>query len=423
MSRVLAMVRKDLLRRIRAPLGIGIVLAFPVVFSGLLALAFGGGTPTLPEVQLLVEDRDDSFLSGMLLQAFASEQLDELFELRQIDSGGAALMDQGEASALLVIPAGFGESLLRGTPVTLELVRNPSQFILPEIAEQTLAVFADLLDAASRLLREPLNELTPMLDDEAGEGPSATEVAAIAVSVREAIGSAEQFVFPPVITLESVTLDADEDEEDDASGNAGFSIFVLILPGVSVWALFMLGDIAMRDILTEMEDGTLRRQLAGPVTARDIVVSKALYTASLATISLLLLAAIGWGLANRSIDLAGFLLLSVAVVAAVTGFSSAVYGVAKTERQGATFSSIVLLVFGFVGGAFLQVGAMPDAVRGFAPLSPFYWAVTGYRTLIQDGGGVADVLVNVGVLALLGLLLSLFGTALLNRKIRMGQGV
>jgi len=421
MSRVLAMVRKDLLRRIRAPLGIGIVLAFPVVFSALLALAFGGGTPTLPEVQLLVEDRDDSFVSGLLMQAFSSEQLDELFEVRKIENGGSALMDQGEASALLVIPEGFGADLLRGTPVSLELVRNPSEFILPEIAEQTLAVFADLLDAASRMLREPLDELTPMLDDE--DGPSATEVAAIAVLVREAIGSAEPFVFPPVIVLESIDLGAEEEKGDDDSGNASFSIFVLILPGVSVWALFMLGDIAMRDILTEMEDGTLRRQLAGPVTARDVVLSKALYTASLATISLLLLAALGFWLTDRSIDPAGFLVLSVAVVAAVTGFASAVYGVANTETQGATFSSIVLLVFGFVGGAFLQVDSMPGAVRQFAPLSPFYWAVTGYRSLIQEGGGAADVLVNVGVLTGLGAVSLLLGTARLGRKIRMGQGV
>ena len=54
---------------------------------------------------------------------------------------------------------------------------------------------------------------------------------------------------------------------DLVAGAGTFSIFLIVLPGVSVWALFMLGDMAMRDILTESTPGTLRRQLSGPLPA------------------------------------------------------------------------------------------------------------------------------------------------------------
>ena len=40
--RVFLLLGKDLRRRRRSPLGVLVMLAFPLVFSGMLALAFGG---------------------------------------------------------------------------------------------------------------------------------------------------------------------------------------------------------------------------------------------------------------------------------------------------------------------------------------------------------------------------------------------
>ncbi len=82
MQRLLLMVRKDLLRQLRSPMSILLVLSFPLIFTSLLALTFGSGSePGVPKVKLLVEDHDDSFLSRALLSVTGSEQMAEFFRV------------------------------------------------------------------------------------------------------------------------------------------------------------------------------------------------------------------------------------------------------------------------------------------------------------------------------------------------------
>jgi ABC-2 type transport system permease protein len=97
-----------------------------------------------------------------------------------------------------------------------------------------------------------------------------------------------------------------------------------------------------------------------------------------------------------------------------------VYGGTTTVRQGATISGILMLIFAFLGGAFIQLQSFPPAVRRIAPISPFFWGNSGYQDLLQADGGVSDILPNVGVLAGLGVLLLGAGAALLQR--RLGRG-
>jgi ABC-type multidrug transport system permease subunit len=156
------------------------------------------------------------------------------------------------------------------------------------------------------------------------------------------------------------------------------------------------------------------------VPAWRIVTGKAAFTAVVASASLVLLTAIGAIFARRLVDPAGFVVLSAAVILAGTGWGAVVYAVARTERQGGTVSSILLLVFAFMGGSFIQLDSLPPALLRLAPFSPFYWGTTGYRALIVEQGGLRDVLPNVAVLALLGTVLLAAGARILERKVVRG---
>ena len=289
MGRLLLMVRKDLRRDVRAPLGLLLMLAFPLLFALLLGLTFGGGSASLPKVKVLLEDRDDGFASRALASAFTSDQVADHFEVEEVGEEGMARMEAGEASALFRIPENFTEDLLRGEATTLELVRNPTERIFPEIAEQLALSLTEILSAGSYVLRGPLGDVSQMIEDE-GESVTDQSVASVSVSFRQLIDRSEDYLFPPAITLESVDL---EDPEGESTGPGGLSIFLIVLPGVSVFALFMLGDQSMRDILVEAQSGTLRRQLAGPLGAGTVVAGKTLHTAVVATISLVILSVAG----------------------------------------------------------------------------------------------------------------------------------
>jgi len=376
-ARVLFLVRKDLLRQVHSPLGILVVLSFPLVLSLIVGIVFGGGEPRMPEIELLVEDRDaDPELPSLLRSLAATERFAGHFKIRNVGDEGRALLEADRADALLRIPHGFAARLAAGRPAELELIRNPARGITAEIVEQTLATLVDSLGSTSAAT--PSQQL---------------------------------------IRLETVTGSNDS----DATPRSRRSVFLLVLPGVAVWALFMVGDHGMRDILVEAVSGTLRRLLSGPVSPRELVLAKALLTSALATISLLILSTFGWLAAERSVALLGFAALSGALIVAVTGFSALVYGLARTERQGATFSSAVVLGCAFLGGAFLPLDNLPESVRRFAPLSPIYWGTSGYRALLYDGAGLSDILGHVAVLAGIGAILLLVGSSLLHRSILAGR--
>ena len=143
-------------------------------------------------------------------------------------------------------------------------------------------------------------------------------------------------------------------------------------------------------------------------------------TAVVAGIVLLILAAFAGVLAPEPVDFAAFVLLSLAVVLAVTGFAAAIYGMVKTETQGGTISAVVYLAMAFGGGSFVPLDNLPAIVRGAAPLSPFYWGTRGFQDLLT-GGGLTEALGPVAVLGGLGLVLLAAGAFLLQRKVLRGE--
>ncbi len=417
MGPLLIMVRKDLLRRRRSPLAYLVALSFPLLFSLLLALAFGRGEAT-PRVHLLVENRDEGVLGQLLLNAFQSEQLSTYFEVEIVGEEGRARMEAGDASALLVIPAEFSEHYLAGEQTALQLVRNPAQNILPYAAEEAGTVLTEMLSSASRVLREPLQEFSRLLDEESQ--PTELQVVGLSASVYQAIRQAEGYLIPPVIKMEVTTGAPAAGTQQRSRGFA--SVFLWVLPGISVFALFQIGDLAMRDLIEEGTAGTLRRQLAGPVSTRTVVLAKAMYAGVLTSGSLVILAVLGWSVSPEGASLPGFLVLSAALVVAVAGLASIVYGIAGSQNRGSTLGTLLYLGMAMIGGSFFQLESLPASLRRFSPLSLFYWGNTGYRTLLRDGGGVVDILPQAGVLVGVGTILLLSGAMLLHRKVQRGAG-
>lgn len=416
------LVAKDLKRKARSPLGLLIVLSFPVLFAGMIALAFGRGGDAIPKVRMLVTNQDEGLLGNALASAFSSSQAARVFESRAVGlPEGLALMERGKASALLVIPSGFTRDLLDGRPVTLRLTRNPSEGILPEIAEQTVGTLVDVLEGGRRVLDEPLTKLRPLLND-TGAAPTDAEIAGIALVVKHALEKSGNLVFPPAITLESDLLGNREAPAAGSTpkGETTSSIFLLILPGVAVYAIFLVGDQGMRDVMTERTLGTLRRQLASPVTISTYVLGKAVTTAVLCLLALLVLTAVGAIALREPVSLPAFLTVSLALVLAITGTSAVIYGIARTERQASTLASLIYLAMAFIGGSFFRIEGLPAILQSIAPVTPFYWATQAYREILEKHAGLAGVLRHAAVLATFGVVLLTLGGAALRRAARRG---
>ena len=75
--------RKDLSRRARDPVALALWLGFPLAMLVLLHLAFGGDA-ALPQIRVLVVDRDENPITRTLVSLLGQTQQGSLFVFKNI---------------------------------------------------------------------------------------------------------------------------------------------------------------------------------------------------------------------------------------------------------------------------------------------------------------------------------------------------
>jgi ABC-2 type transport system permease protein len=402
--------RNDLLRRWRSPLAAVVYLLFPFVFSGLIALAFGtGGEARVPRFQVALVDLDGGFVARFVSEALAQEQVAQYLETRQVTEEEAIrLIEDNQVSGAIVIPEDFSDAVLEGRATQLRVVRNPAQSIGPVAVEEAAGMIALLVAGAATVPSEPLAELLRTLD----EGQSS----------EDHFPSAGRFAFPPVIRLAKDDAAADSTAADpDAGGRRQFLlIFSFVLPGMATFALLILSLGFMADVPRELSRGTLQRQLAAPVRASGVVLGKMFSCAIMGLIISAAMALVGALMLGVRADLAAFVLLCLAFVLASTGFLTFVFSIVRSEAQGATLASIVIMVMSFLGGSWIPLDSLPPFVEKLAHGTLNYWGIRGFRTLILTDAGVAEIAVPLLVLLVTGVVTSLVGSWAMHRRLMQG---
>ncbi len=102
------------------------------------------------------------------------------------------------------------------------------------------------------------------------------------------------------------------------------------------------------------------------------------------------------------------------------GFLPWTNSLAGTERQADALSTIVIMVWSLLGGAFVPLSQFPDFLRPLAKTTPVFWAVDGFQKAMQPDAGLAAISINVVVLASVGLVFLGAGATALRRRIGKG---
>ncbi len=412
MGAILRLTLKDVRRRFARPMGMVINLSIPLVLAGMLALVFTGRDDEPPRIRLVVADEDEGPLSRFINGASGNEEATRYMEILQAPTRaeGLEILRDDDATALLVIPKGFGAALLADGKAEMELVKNPSQRIMPVVAQQGAEVVSLYLTAARAALGDESKRLARLFE---GEGwNESVGVAALVATVYGRVQEAEPLLFPPLIEIET----AGETATADAGG--GFSPIAWLYPGMVVMGLLFAGSAQMRDLLDEAQAGTLKRLLAAPLGAVQILVSKILSTGALVTIALASFLVTGWlafGIAWGPI--LPMTITSAVLALAVTGFSAMIYAAARTQRQGDAFGGIVIMLMSLVGGAFVPVEILPGWLQTVSHGTLNYWATEALRAL-ASGGGFRGPDLNAALvgLAAVGAAFTLAGAFVLHRR-------
>jgi ABC-2 type transport system permease protein len=409
------LLKKDFLRWARNPVGILILLILPFLFSVLIGLAFGPSRkPGAPfQVKLLVEDRDNSLASRMLVFAFSQGDLATLFALESVrNDTGRVLLDAGKASALLVIPAGFGDSLFHQRPAGLSLVKNPSESFGPKIAEETVRLFAEAGDRLVRIAAEPMKRIGKQADSE--EVPSDAVVAAISVQINRMVNRISKYLIPPKIALDVQAVS--NPKRDNASSN----FYAANVCRMMVMCLLFILDVLLRDIYEEKEKHTLARLRVGPMGTGSFILSKmvAAVLAGLGAIAFVWTGiSVCFGVRLDAVQWAQFLPFSGILVAALTGVVMLVHAFSRSYSQAQSLAPAVITVFGMLGGGMILVNALPPFMQKAAVASPVYWGIRGLERITLESADPLGLVPTALLLSSIACVFLAFSFFMIRRKI------
>lgn len=374
MRLALAAAFKDLRVRMRDPLGFAVWIGIPLAIGGLMWLAGGGGSGPQPRAPVYVDDRDDTFVSRLIARAFG--QFGDLFEVRELDADAArARLNDGDGSALIVIPEGFTQALVDDEPTTLELVTNPSQRILPGIARDSLEMLPDLVFYAHRVLGDELRGLF----DQFGDGePTDAQIVAVSLAVKRTIERVREQLFPPVIVLE---LEASEKETEDATDFAR-----AFFPSLIFMTMMFLAQGLAEDLWKEKAQGALRRIAAAPSGFATLLLGK-LAAAVVITAAIVALAlALGWALFDLDPARLGVAFLWLLAVGAAFYVGFALINLCMpSERAASIVGNLILFPLLMVGGSFFPFETMPEGMQSIGRWTPNGWALLHLKDVLSGG--------------------------------------
>ena len=409
MRSILILTLKDLRRRFRDPTALLLNLAIPLAIIGMIFLAFGrggSGGQNAPVLKIVMVDLDGTPLSNLLSGAPRNSEMAQRLDVSQAKTReeGLALLKEKDAAALLLIPQGFMDALLAGSNAELELIKNPSQSIMPIVAQQGLDVAALYLSGARRLLGADAPLLRDLVKGRGWENADA--VMTLSRTIYDRMSTVADLLLPPIITFKT----------EQAAGTAGFNWLGWMYPGMVVMALLYIGLLQMRDLLHERDGGTLRRLLAAPVGAPQVLLSKVFSVAVVVAIAELLLLTLGaFVFGVKWVHPGALAVASLVIVFAVTGFMALFFALVRTERQGDAFGGILVMVMSLLGGAFIPPQVLPAAMQTVSKITVNHWANEALRTLAAEGT-LGQIGLPLAVLFALGLVSTFLGVLLLSRR-------
>jgi ABC-2 type transport system permease protein len=393
--RTATVARADLVRRIRNRSAIVTAFVAPLLLATLLGWILDGDrtftvavvdadrSPTSQAIvdALLGGDTGDADGAAVELTVPANVRFRTVTSERQARSQ----VTGGDASAAIVIPAGYGSPGGDRAPA-LVVLRSPRRLVGGQVAEAVATAISD------RVQRAELARATASRRGVDRPGGS-DRVAAAAASA------------PTPLPI------SDGPSPGATSPVAYFGASMCI-----VFLFFTVG-FAPRSVMLDRESGMLDRVLSTGTSLAAVIAGKGLVAGLLGGagfVGVWVVTSVafgaGWG------GSAPVVVLIVATVVAVGGLTVAVASVGATERQADAYATIVTLVLALMGGNFVSLGSAPRSFRRLALLTPNGWALRGFSE-VSSGGPLGAAVLPAVVLVVMGGIAGTIGFVRLRRAL------
>ena len=405
---------KDLKLMFRDRAALVFMLLAPFLLTigmGFVTGRFSGSSSGLSDIPVVIVNLDNEQLGNALADVFASQELAELMEPTESSDPEAArqLIDDDEAAAAVIIPEGFtrsiipaeetalNESFVQPEPVKIEVYANPSRPTSSGVVKAIVDEFVSRVEEGRTSGMTSIVQLIQagLLDPQSAE----REASALFQDVEQTENT--------TITLKTNTEGAEAVE---------FDILAYMAPGMALLFLMYTVSYGGRSILAERSQGTLPRLLVSPTSTLQVLGGKVLgiFFMGVAQVGILILAStilfgVKWG------DSLGLAVLILATVLGATGWGLLITAIARTPGQVASLGTATMLIFGILGGSFIDLDQMPALVQTLSKITPNAWSLDGFTTLAL-GGTLPNLREPITALVIMGTLLFSISVVLFSRN-------
>lgn len=446
MTKILAIVWKDLYTTYTDRNLLLIMLATPLALATIITLAFssfftgGGSDVPISDIPIAVVNLDqgvevfgtrfnngETFVNILVPPANADpETLEEnaLYTLTDavlVPSAALARagVDDGTYTAAIIIPSDYSEKITYSqshptidpvsievyaspaAPVSANIIRSIVESVVNQTATGNIAIAATINALVERAQSDPTFGIQFGLASTSGE-----------FQPDFAAG------FDPGTNLVRI-------EQQTVQGEAtSFNPLILFGSGQTVFFMLFTAMGSANALLEERRDWTLQRLIASPTPRYIILLGKFIGTFANCAIQVVLLmlalTVIGslvsgqvqfiWG--SNILALAAVVL---AVALAAAGLGTMVAALVKSPEQGNVIGSIISLMMGLFGGVFFSVQAVP-VLAPLSRLTIVYWAVDAFSKLSFNQ---TDIGLNLIVLLAIGVIFFAGGWLVFNRRLNV----
>ena len=174
-----------------------------------------------------------------------------------------------------------------------------------------------------------------------------------------------------------------------------------VVPGMALMFVFFMVTFAGLAFFREHMWNTWDRIRTLPVRDYELMIGKVVPSFLIICIQQTLVFALGFllfGLRARG-SLAALICVDLAFAVWLVAFILATVTICSSFQQVLAVSNLGAILFAGLGGALAPVSDLPSWVTPASRVTPFYWAMKGFNTVLLDGKGLSAVLVPITVLA------------------------
>jgi len=344
------------------------IITLPVLQLVLLAQATGS---RISDLSVAVLDHDRSSASRRMITALDNRRELAVQHFAATLADTHRLLDQGEATLVVIIPAGFAADLA-------DVSRTPQVQL---IADASSSIPALVASSAAR----------------GAVAAFAREIGLFPKNPVSIIDLRTTVRFNPTFNHKFFTVPA----------QVGFIVYQVTLTVASI------------GLARERELGTLEQLMVMPLRRIELVIGKAIPALVIGALNFAFMLAVA--VSSFHVPMRGSLPLLLALtllfIVAEIGYGILISSVARTQQQAILFVFVLAMVDMTFSGYLVRVKNLPVALQAIAQVVPFRHYLTIIRGVMLKGAGLDALWPHAAAMLLMGLLVTAVAVRNLNRSL------